>query len=84
MNDTILAIRVGILMMLDTISPTAAAWLNEQPDPNDERGEVTAQTVIWVAIAAAGAFAVAVILYNKFRTKANAVDLDNPGVLPAG
>ena len=53
-------------------------------DHNNERGEVTAQTVIWVAIAAAGAFAVAVILYNKFRTKANAVDLDNPGVLPAG
>ena len=83
MNDTILAVRVGILMMLDTISPTAATWLNHQPD-TDERGEVTAQTVIWVAIAAAGAFAVAVILYNKFRNKANAVDLDNPGVLPAG
>ena len=84
MNDTILAIRVGILMMLDTISPTAATWLNQQRDHNSERGEVTAQTVIWVAIAAAGAFAVAVILYNKFRAKATAVDLDNPGVLPAG
>ncbi len=83
MNDTILAVRLGILMMLDNISPSAAAWLNDQPD-TDERGEVTAQTVIWVAIAAAGAFAVAVILYNKFRNKANAVDLDNPGVLPAG
>ena len=84
MNETLLASRVGILMLLDGVSPTAAAWLNQQPDPDSEHGEVTAQTVIWVAIAAAGAFAVAVILYNKFRTKANAVDLDNPGALPAG
>ena len=84
MNETFLAVRVGILMMLDTISPTAASWLNQHHDPDSERGEVTAQTVIWVAIAAAGAFTVAVILYNKFRTKANAVDLDNPGALPAG
>ena len=84
MNETILAFRVGVLMMLDTISPNAAAWLNKQPDTDNERGEVTAQTVIWVAIAAAGALAVSIILYNKFRTKANSIDMDNPGVLPAG
>ena len=79
----LLPIRIGILMILETINPKAADWLNTQP-ADSERGDITAQNVIWIAIAAAGAFAVAVILYNKFRTKANAVDVDNPGALPAG
>ena len=79
----LLPIRIGILMILETISPKAADWLNTQP-ADGERGDITAQNVIWIAIAAAGAFAVAVILYNKFRTKANAVDVDNPGQLPTG
>ena len=73
--------RVGILMMIDHVSPRAAAWLNEPR--NDERGDITAQNAIWIAIAAAGAFAVSVILYNKFRTKAVNTDMDNPGQLPA-
>lgn len=82
MNDTLLPIRIGILLMIATVSPTAADWLNQPSD--GERGDITAQNAIWIAIAAAGAFAVAVILYNKFKTKANAVDMDNPGALPAG
>jgi hypothetical protein len=81
MNDQLLAFRVGILMMLDNISPRAAEWLNERY-PHSERGDITAQNAIWIAIAAAGAFAVAVILYNKFKTKANDLDVNNPGPLP--
>jgi hypothetical protein len=81
MNDQLLAFRVGILMMLDNISPRAAEWLNER-DPHSERGDITAQNAIWIAIAAAGAFAVAVILYNKFKTKANDLEVNNPGPLP--
>ena len=87
MSDLILTYRVGVLMTLATLSPAAADWLNE-PARNDhhngERGDITVQNVIWMAIAAAGAFVIAVILYNKFRTKANNLDVDNPGVLPAG
>ena len=82
MNDMMLNYRIGVLMTLATISPSAADWLNL--DNRDERGDVTVQNVIWIAIAAAGAFVIAVILYNKFRTKANNLDVDNPGVLPAG
>jgi hypothetical protein len=83
MSDQILNFRVGVLMTLAAVSPTAANWLNNDAR-HDERGDVTVQNVIWIAIAAAGAFVIAVILYNKFRTKANALDVDNPGVLPAG
>lgn len=83
MSDQILNFRVGVLMTLAAVSPTAANWLNND-SRHDERGDVTVQNVIWIAIAAAGAFVIAVILYNKFRTKANALDVDNPGVLPAG
>ena len=83
MSDQILNFRVGVLMTLAAVSPAAANWLNNDAR-HDERGDVTVQNVIWIAIAAAGAFVIAVILYNKFRTKANALDVDNPGVLPAG
>jgi hypothetical protein len=83
MSDQILNFRVGVLMTLAAVSPAAANWLNNDTR-HDERGDVTVQNVIWIAIAAAGAFVIAVILYNKFRTKANALDVDNPGVLPAG
>ena len=83
MSDLFLTYRVGVLMTLAVISPAAAHWLNE-PARHDERGDITVQNVIWMAIAAAGAFVIAVILYNKFRTKANNLDVDNPGVLPAG
>jgi hypothetical protein len=83
MSDQILNFRVGVLMTLAAVSPAAANWLNSDTR-HDERGDVTVQNVIWIAIAAAGAFVIAVILYNKFRTKANALDVDNPGVLPAG
>jgi hypothetical protein len=83
MSDQILNFRVGVLMALAAVSPAAANWLNNDTR-HDERGDVTVQNVIWIAIAAAGAFVIAVILYNKFRTKANALDVDNPGVLPAG
>jgi hypothetical protein len=83
MSDQILNFRVGVLMTLAAVSPAAANWLNNETR-HDERGDVTVQNVIWIAIAAAGAFVIAVILYNKFRTKANALDVDNPGVLPAG
>lgn len=83
MSDQILNVRVGVLMTLASVSPAAANWLNSDAR-HDERGDVTVQNVIWIAIAAAGAFVIAVILYNKFRTKANALDVDNPGVLPAG
>ena len=82
MNDLVLNYRVGVLMNLAAISPCAADWLNR--DTQNERGDITVQNVIWIAIAAAGAFVIAVILYNKFRTKANNLDVDNPGVLPAG
>ncbi len=82
MNDQLLSFRVGILMMLDNISPRAAEWLNQHDPHGDERGDITAQNAIWIAIAAAGAFAVAVILYNKFKTKANDLDVNNPGPLP--
>ena len=82
MNDLLLNYRVGVLMNLAAISPSAADWLNR--DTQNERGDITVQNVIWIAIAAAGAFVIAVILYNKFRTKANNLDVDNPGVLPAG
>ena len=87
MSDLILTYRVGVLMTLATLSPAAAVWLNEparHDHHNGERGDITVQNVIWMAIAAAGAFVIAVILYNKFRTKANNLDVDNPGVLPAG
>ena len=86
MSDLFLTYRVGVLMTLAAISPAAADWLNEpaRQDHHDERGDITVQNVIWMAIAAAGAFVIAVILYNKFRTKANNLDVDNPGVLPAG
>ena len=78
-----LTYRIGVLMTLAPRShPTAADWLN-QDRPHDERGDVTVQNVIWIAIAAAGAFVIAVVLYNKFRTKATNLDVDNPGVLPA-
>ena len=83
MSDLFLTYRVGVLMTLAAIAPAAAVWLDE-PARNDERGDITVQNVIWMAIAAAGAFVIAVILYNKFRTKANNLDVDNPGVLPAG
>jgi hypothetical protein len=83
MSDQILNFRVGVLMTLAAVSPAAANWLNNDTR-HDERGDVTVQNVIWIAIAAAGAFVIAVILYNKFRIKANALDVDNPGVLPAG
>ena len=82
MNDLLLNYRVGVLMNLAAISPSAADWLNR--DTQNERGDITVQNVIWIAIAAAGAFVIAVILYNKFRTKANNLDVDNPGALPAG
>jgi hypothetical protein len=82
MNTMLLQYRIGVLMTLAAISPTAADWLNR--DTTEERGDVTVQNVIWIAIAAAGAFVIAVILYNKFRTKANSLDVDNPGPLPAG
>jgi hypothetical protein len=82
MNDMMLQYRIGVLMTLAAISPNAAEWLNR--DTSEERGDVTVQNVIWIAIAAAGAFVIAVILYNKFRTKANNLDVDNPGPLPAG
>ena len=82
MNEKLLHHRIGVLMTLAAISPTAADWLNR--DSAKERGDVTVQNVIWIAIAAAGAFVIAVILYNKFRTKANSLDVDNPGPLPAG
>ena len=82
MNDMLLQYRVRVLMTLAAISPTAADWLNR--DTTEERGDVTVQNVIWIAIAEAGAFVIAVILYNKFRTKANNLDVDNPGPLPAG
>ena len=86
MSDLFLTYRVGVLMTLAAISPAAAVWLNEpaRHDHHSERGDITVQNVIWMAIAAAGAFVIAVILYNKFRTKANNLDVDNPGVLPAG
>ena len=86
MSDLFLTYRVGVLMTLAAISPAAADWLNEPAryDHDSERGDITVQNVIWMAIAAAGAFVIAVILYNKFRTKANNLDVDNPGVLPAG
>ena len=86
MSDLILTYRVAVLMTLAAISPAAAVWLNEpaRHDQREERGDITVQNVIWMAIAAAGAFVIAVILYNKFRTKANNLDVDNPGVLPAG
>lgn len=82
MNDMLLQYRIGVLMTLSAISTDAAEWLNR--DASDERGDITVQNVIWIAIAAAGAFVIAVILYNKFRTKANNLDVDNPGPLPAG
>ena len=82
MNDMLLHYRIGVLITLAAISPNAADWLNH--DTTEERGDVTVQNVIWIAIAAAGAFVIAVILYNKFRTKANSLDVDNPGQLPAG
>lgn len=81
MNDLLLQYRIGVLLTVAAVSPTAAEWLGRTPD--DERGDITVQNVIWMAIAAAGAFAIAVILYNKFRTKANNLDVDNPGNLPA-
>ena len=85
MSDLFLTYRVGVLMTLAAISPAAADWLNEPARGlHGERGDITVQNVIWMAIAAAGAFVIAVILYNKFRTKANNLDVDNPGVLPAG
>lgn len=80
MSDLLLTYRVGVLMTLAAISPAAADWLNE----DGERGDITVQNVIWMAIAAAGAFVIAVILYNKFRTKANNLDVDNRGAIPAG
>ena len=83
MSEQILNLRVGVLMILAAVSPNAAEWLNNDTRQN-ERGDVTVQNVIWIAIAAAGAFVIAVILYNKFRTKANALDVDNPGALPVG
>ena len=82
MNELLLHYRIGVLLTLAAISPNAADWLNR--DTTEERGDVTVQNVIWIAIAAAGAFVIAVILYNKFRTKANSLDVDNPGQLPAG
>ena len=65
MSDLFLTYRVGVLMTLAAISPAAADWLNEPARHNDERGDITVQNVIWMAIAAAGAFVIAVILYNK-------------------
>jgi hypothetical protein len=82
MNTLMLNYRVGVLMTLATISPAAADWLNQDRDPQSERGDVTVQNVIWIAIAAAGAFVIAVLLFNKFRTKAANLDVDNPGALP--
>ena len=82
MTDMMLNYRIGVLMTLGRISPTAAEWLNQER-PHDERGDVTVQNVVWIAIAAAGAFVIAVVLYNKFRTKATNLDVDNPGPLPA-
>ena len=82
MNDLLLTTRIGILMTIATLSPAASTWLNERPTSQDERGDITAQNAIWIAIAAAGAFVIAIILYNKFQTKANAVDMNNPGPLP--
>ena len=82
MTDLMLTYRIGVLMALDWVSPRAADWLNQE-HPHDERGDVTVQNVVWIAIAAAGAFVIAVILYNKFRTKATNLDVDNPGPLPA-
>ena len=84
MSDLFLTYRVGVLMTLAAISPAAADWLNEPARHDCERGDITVQNVIWMAIAATGAFVIAVILYNKFRTKANNLDVDNPGALPAG
>jgi hypothetical protein len=81
MKTMMLHYRVGVLMTLASLSPTAADWLNQERTP-DERGDVTVQNVIWIAIAAAGAFVIAVLLYNKFRTKAANLDVDNPGALP--
>ena len=83
MSDLFLTYRVGVLMTLAAISPAAADWLNEPARHDCERGDITVQNVIWMAIAAAGAFVIAVILYNKFRTKANNLDVDNPGAIPA-
>ena len=84
MSDLFLTYRVGVLMTVAAFSPAAAVWLNEGDRNDGERGDITVQNVIWMAIAAAGAFVIAVILYNKFRTKANNLDVDNPGAIPAG
>ena len=84
MSDLFLTYRVGVLMTVAAISPAAAVWLNEGDRNDGERGDITVQNVIWMAIAAAGAFVIAVIMYNKFRTKANNLDVDNPGAIPAG
>ena len=79
--------RLAVLVAIATVSPRAADWLNRDThSPGDEGGEVTVQTVIWYAIAAAGAFTIAALIYNAMRTQAQNTsnNLNNPGPIPAG
>lgn len=69
-------------------SPRMGRVLNRATKAStQEDGAITVEAVIFYAIAAAGAFAIAVLVYNRLKGHANTrlsdANLNNPGPLPA-
>lgn len=70
-------LELHIATVLSTIDPRlGASYLQGRDDL--ERGEVTVATVMWASMAVLMAAALGVIIWNKVRTKGNAIDLDAP------
>jgi hypothetical protein len=84
LKNTQSTIQVATLLTLDRVSPRAASWLQNRDIEAEERGDISVQQVVWYAIGMAGAFAIAVIIYNALSAQATkkSKDLDNPVPLP--
>ena len=75
-------LELHIATVLSAIHPRlGASYLRGRDDL--ERGEVTVATVMWASMAVLMAAALGVIIWNKVKTKGNAIDLDAPAA-PVG
>lgn len=77
-----------LVVATGAVSPRAGQVLNRTTARStSEEGAITVEAVIFYAIAAAGAFAIAVLVYNRLKGHANTrlsdANLNNPGPLPA-
>jgi hypothetical protein len=76
-------VEVAVLMGLESVSPKSALWLAKHE--TSEQGDISVQQVVWYAIGMAGAFAIAVLIYNALKTQAvnKNSELNTPAPLPA-